>query len=82
MVVVVVMIGKIMFMIINDGDDCYEAEWGEVEAEEFIGGFTLVFTMVAMLVVVVLVFMMIYEKLFVKHQTMRLLIKILLTLTE
>ena len=56
-----------MFMIIIDGDDCYEAEWGEVEAEEFIGGFTVV---VMVVVMVVVVFMMIYARLFVKHQTM------------
>ena len=57
--VVVVMIGKIMFMM-----EMIVMKLNEEEAEEFIGGFTLVFTVVVKLVV----FMMIYEKLFVKHR--------------
>ena len=57
--VVVVMIGKIMFMM-----EMIVLKLNEEEAEEFIGGFTLVFTVVVKLVV----FMMIYEKLFVKHR--------------
>ena len=51
------MIGKIMFMM-----EMIVMKLNEEEAEEFIGGFTLLFTVV--------VFIMIYEKLFVKHQTL------------
>ena len=53
--VVVVMIGKIMFMM-----EMIVLKLNEEEAEEFIGGFTVVVKLV--------VFMMIYEKLFVKHR--------------
>ena len=53
--VVVVMIGKIMFMM-----EMIDLKLNEEEAEEFIGGFTVVVKLV--------VFMMIYEKLFVKHR--------------
>lgn len=51
------MIGKIMFMM-----EMIILKLNEEEAEEFIGGFTLVVKLV--------VFMMIFEKLFAKHQTM------------
>ena len=53
--VVVVMIGKIMFMM-----EMIVLKLNEEEAEEVIGGFTVVVKLV--------VFMMIYEKLFVKHR--------------
>ena len=62
--VVVVMIGKIMFMM-----EMIVMKLNEEEAEEFIGGFTLQFTVVVVMMVVV-VFMMNYEMLFVKHQAM------------
>ena len=53
--VVVVLIGKIMFMM-----EMIVLKLNEEEAEEVIGGFTVVVKLV--------VFMMIYEKLFVKHR--------------
>ena len=49
------MIGKIMFMM-----EMIVLKLNEEEAEEVIGGFTVVVKLV--------VFMMIYEKLFVKHR--------------
>ena len=49
------MIDKIMFMM-----EMIVLKLNEEEAEEFIGGFTVVVKLV--------VFMMIYEKLFVKHR--------------
>ena len=49
------MIGKIMFMM-----EMIVLKLNEEEAEEIIGGFTVVVKLV--------VFMMIYEKLFVKHR--------------
>ena len=55
------MSGKIVLMM-----EMIVLKLNEEEAEEFIGGFTLVFTAVVKLVV----FMMIFEKLFAKHQTM------------
>ena len=56
------MIGKIMLIM-----EMIVMKLNEEEAEEFIGGFTVV---VMVVVMVVVVFMMIYERLFVKHQTM------------